>query len=171
MKWIGSESRQAWASVLSSAGSRAGPPDHGSRSVWERSASICRRSRGGISEITLDSAWTDVSSMPGVPPAAEDCRLDRDRDRLLVLEQQRRQLAAGAQLVAAGHPADRVDDVAELAEPVDVAAQRARADLEPVGQLAAGPVAVGLQQGEQPQHPGAGVHDPETRSDCGQELT
>ena len=75
MKWIGSESRQAWASVLSSAGSMAGPPDHGSRSVCERSASICRRSRGGISAITLDSACTDVSSMPGVPPAAEDWRL------------------------------------------------------------------------------------------------
>ena len=84
---------------------------------------------------------------------------DRDRHRLLVLEQQRRQRGAGAQLVAAGDAADRVDGVPELAEPVDVAAQGPRADVQPVGELAAGPVAMGLQQREQPQHPGAGVHE------------
>ena len=170
MKWIGSASRQACASAVSSAGSSAGPPDHGSRSVCDRSASIWRRSRGGISPITLVSACTDVSSMPATA-RRRGLQADRDRHRLLVLEQQRRQLPAGPQLVATGHAADRVDDVAELAEPVHVAAQGARADLEPVGQLAAGPVAVGLQQGEQPQHPGAGVHDLETSSHCGQKLT
>ena len=109
--------------------------------------------------------------MPRDRPVGRRLQPDRDRHRLLVLEQQRRQGAAGPQLVAAGHAADRVDGVAELAQPVDVAAQGARADLEPVGQLRAGPVAVGLQQREQPQHPGAGVHVGQSISHCGQEVT
>ncbi len=58
--------------------------------------------------------------------AARGPQADRDRDRLLVVEQQRRQLGTGAEPVAAGDAAGRVDRVAELAQLVDVAADRAR---------------------------------------------
>ena len=47
----------------------------------------------------------------------------------------------------------RVDRIAQLPEPVDVAAQRSRADLELRGQLFARPELVRLQQGEQAQRP------------------
>ena len=43
--------------------------------------------------------------------------------------------------------ADRVDRVAELAQPVDVVADRPVAHAQPLGQLGAGPVGAGLQQG------------------------
>jgi hypothetical protein len=76
---------------------------------------------------------------------------DRDRDRLVVVEQQRRQGAAAVELVAAGSARLGVDAVAELAKPVDVAAQGPVGDAEPFGELAAGPVAMRLQQGQQPQ--------------------
>ena len=92
-----------------------------------------------------------------VPPAVGP-QADGDRDGLLVLEEQRRQVRPGPQLVAAGDPADRVDVVPEVAEPVDVAAQRPGAHLEPLGQLAPGPEPVGLQEGQQPQHPRTRAH-------------
>jgi hypothetical protein len=69
-----------------------------------------------------------------------------DRDGLLVVQQQRRQGRARAEPVAAGDTAGRVDRVAEVAEPLHVAADGPGADGEPVGQLRARPVASGLQQ-------------------------
>jgi hypothetical protein len=78
-------------------------------------------------------------------------------DRLLVVDHQRRQRRARGQLVPARHAALRLDRVAELAQPVDVPAQRARRDLQLPGQLLARPVPARLQQGQQPQRPGAGV--------------
>ncbi len=95
---------------------------------------------------------------------------DGDRHRLVVLEEQRRELAARAQLVAAGDAAAGVDLVAEVAQPLDVAAQRAAADLEAGSELVARPVAVGLEQRQQAEHPGAGGHGVKTNSDCGQKV-
>ena len=51
----------------------------------------------------------------------------------------------------------RPDRVAELAQPVDVPAQRPPRDLQLPGQLLAWPVPAGLQQGQQPQCPRAGA--------------
>jgi hypothetical protein len=82
---------------------------------------------------------------------------DRERHRLLVVHHQRGQRRARGQLVAAVDPAVGVDRIAELAQPVDVAAQGAHGDAEPVGQRATRPVAPGLQQGQQPQRPRARV--------------
>ncbi len=50
---------------------------------------------------------------------------DGERDRLALVEQQRGHGGAGRQLVAAVDTATRLDGIAELAEPVDVAAQGA----------------------------------------------
>jgi hypothetical protein len=69
-----------------------------------------------------------------------------DGDGLLVVQQQRRQGRAGAEPVAAGDAPGRVHRVAEVAEPLHVAADGPGADGEPVGQLRARPVASGLQQ-------------------------
>ncbi|GAA2302461.1 hypothetical protein GCM10010234_51750 [Streptomyces hawaiiensis] len=82
---------------------------------------------------------------------------DRDGDGLVVVQEQRRQFGAGAQLVAAAGAGAGVDRVAEFAQPVDVPAQGAGADAEPAGQVGAGPLAVGLEQGQQTQQTGRGL--------------
>ncbi len=46
-----------------------------------------------------------------------------------------------------------VDGVAERAQTIDVASQRALADLEPIGELGTRPEAVRLQQREQGERP------------------
>ena len=57
---------------------------------------------------------------------------DRDRDRLVVVEQQRRHGRAGVQAVASGRAGDRVHRIAEVAQPLDVAADRAARHAEPL---------------------------------------
>ena len=119
----------------------------------------------------MASARALVSSMPlhrraGAQP-------DRDRDRLVLLEQQRRQLGADAEPVAAARAADGVDRVAEPAQPVDVVADGPVGDAEPLGELGAGPVGAGLEQPEQGQHPGRGVRhrsSSESRRNCRKET-
>ena len=57
--------------MVSTPASTVGPPAQGpGDSVCDFRASIRRRSRGGISAITLVSACTDVSSSPPTDPAA-----------------------------------------------------------------------------------------------------
>jgi hypothetical protein len=85
---------------------------------------------------------------PGHRCACGGAQPDRDRDRLLVVEQQRRHRAPGAQPVPAGGSGQRLDRIAELAQALDVTPDRAAGDLEPVGQLAPRPVAAPLQQGQ-----------------------
>jgi hypothetical protein len=105
-------------------------------------------------------------------PARRAAQPDGDRDRLLVVEQQRRHRRARAQAIPAGRPAERVDRVAERAQPLDIAADRAPGHAEPVGQLVAGPVAPRLQEREQLQQSSGGLrHDAnDDRADCGQIL-
>jgi hypothetical protein len=82
---------------------------------------------------------------------------DSQGDRFLVVDDERRQGRARGQLVAAVNARVRRDGVAEVAEPADVTAQRARGDAQPLGELRARPEPVILQQGEQTQGAGAGV--------------
>ena len=83
---------------------------------------------------------------------------DRDRHRLVVVEQQRRHRRPRLQPVAADRPAGRVDRVAEVAQALDVVAHGPRADLEPRGELGARPVARRLEQREQAEEPRRGRH-------------
>ena len=76
---------------------------------------------------------------------------DDHRDRLVLVDDQGRHGAALRELVAALDAAGGVDRVAEIAQPLDVAAQRSVGDLQPLGQLPTGPEAVGLEQRQQPQ--------------------
>jgi hypothetical protein len=78
---------------------------------------------------------------------------DGDRDRLVVVEQERRHRRARVQPVASGRTGDSIHRVAELTEPLHVAADRAPRHAEPIGELVAGPVAARLQQGEELQEP------------------
>ena len=55
--------------------------------------------------------------MPATEPLARGAQTDRDRHRLVVVEQQRRQGALGAQAVPAGDARPGLDRVAELAQP------------------------------------------------------
>ncbi|MCY1540556.1 hypothetical protein D9M68_762030 [compost metagenome] len=73
------------------------------------------------------------------------------RQCLVVVQQQRRQRLPRAKRIAARHAAAGVNGVTELAQPVDVAPQRARVHLQPLGQLGACPVAARLQQRQDPQ--------------------
>jgi hypothetical protein len=74
---------------------------------------------------------------------------DSDRDRLVGLEQEGRQPPVLAEAVTAGRTAHRLDRVAELAEPVDVLADRALPDVEQRGQLGPGGAAACLQLAQQ----------------------
>ena len=93
----------------------------------------------------------------GVDAVGGAVQSDGERDRLSLVEQQRWHRRAGRELVAAVDPSARFDRIAELAEPVDISPQGALRDLEPVGELAARPVTVVLQQREQTQESRAGV--------------
>lgn len=97
---------------------------------------------------------------------------DGQRDRLLVVKQQRGQVAAGFQPVPAIGPLDGPDRVAEFAQPVDVAADRANADLQPLDQLVSGPVTSCLQQREQRQQSRRGFpHVFQPAASIGQRLS
>ena len=65
-----------------------------------------------------------------------------------MIREPRRQLAAGAEAVAAGHAGRRLDGVAKRTQLVDVAPDRTRPHLEPIRELLAGPFAAELKQGE-----------------------
>jgi hypothetical protein len=94
---------------------------------------------------------------PGHGAPGGGVQADRDRDRLLVVQQQRRQGRAGAQAVAAGRPGGRADLVAQGAQPLDVVADGPGGHAQPVGQLGPGPAGPGLQQRQQPQQPHRGL--------------
>jgi hypothetical protein len=99
------------------------------------------------------------------PGQASGLQRQGHRDRLLVVEQQRRQRLARREPVPALGPPGRVDRVAELAQTLDVATHGALADLEPSGQRRSRPRPVRLhqrQQGEEAlgrRRGGCGGHD------------
>ena len=76
------------------------------------------------------------------------CTLQADDqcDRLVVVEQQRRNMGTHRQSIPAVHPCCSIDRVAQLPEAVDVAANRPFGHTEPVRQLRPRPVTVRLQQ-------------------------
>ena len=82
---------------------------------------------------------------------------ERERDRFVVVQDQRRQGRARGELVAAVDPALRLNGISQLAQPLDVPPQGAHRDLEPLRELTARPVPMGLEQGEQSHHPQAGA--------------
>ena len=90
---------------------------------------------------------------PGARPETH-----RERDGLVIVEQQRRQRRPGREPVAADRPARGVDRIAETAQPFDVVPDRPRADLETLGQLRPRPVPGRLEQREEPQEPRRGSH-------------
>ncbi len=76
---------------------------------------------------------------------------DGDRDRLLVVEKQWRQVGTGIEPVAAVRSFSRSHRIAQLAQPVDIATDGPRTYFEPVGQGVTRPITAGLQQRQQPQ--------------------
>jgi excinuclease UvrABC ATPase subunit len=97
---------------------------------------------------------------------------DGHGDGLVVVQDERRHGRAGLEPVAAAGPPRRLHRVVELAQALDVAPQRALADVEPVGQLVARPEAMGLQQRQQPQQARRRIgHEPQGTATSGHELT
>ena len=79
------------------------------------------------------------------PEATGGDRPERDDDRLLVREHERRDPEARADPVAAPHAALALDRNAELLQPSDVAPHRSRIDVEPVGDFPPGRHGLRLQ--------------------------
>ncbi len=110
--------------------------------------------------------------------ARGEAQAHRHGDGLVVVEQQRREPAPGAELVAAAGAVGGPHGVAELAQPVDVAAHAAGRDAEPLGELGAAPHRAALQQVEQAQRASGGAvaalgrgHASESGTLCGQFLS
>lgn len=77
----------------------------------------------------------------------------RDRKGLIVVEQQRGEGVSGTEPVAAVGAVDGGDRVVELAQRLDVAANRALTDVEPGGQFTQRPLPARSEKGQQPQCP------------------
>jgi hypothetical protein len=108
---------------------------------------------------------------PGDTAACRGPHPDRDGDRLLVVEQQRREHGARSEPVS-GHPARGVDRIAECAQLVHVTPDGAHVDLEPFGQLGSRPLPRGLQQRQEAEQARGGLeHAPQSPSFLGPELS
>jgi hypothetical protein len=79
-----------------------------------------------------------------------------DRDRLLVVEQQRRHRGSGLEPVPARRAGERLDRIPELAQPLDVAADRPAGHRQALGELGAGPVAASREEGQELQESARG---------------
>ena len=167
----GAGSRRRGRRSRSAAARRRGRPGRSpsARRVDRRAAAD--RSRHGVRAAARRPGGAAAAASPARPwpapaPTSPRCRRPRRpppsrRPTAMATASSSSSSSGGSarrpELVPAGDAAAGVDRVAQLAQPVDVAAQGALADLEPVGQLGARPVAVGLQQRQQPQHPRARV--------------
>jgi len=93
---------------------------------------------------------------------------DRDRDRLLVVEEQWRQLGPGPESVTAGNARCAVDRIAKVAEALHVLANSAGRHLELAGEFGAGDVTAGLEEREKLEQPGGGAsHEYQVCRQCG----
>lgn len=82
-------------------------------------------------------------------------------EHLVVVQAQWWHAVARAEAVAAARAGDRLDAVAEFAQPVDVPAHRAVGDVQVPGQIRVGPRGSGGEQRDQPQQPcGGSDHRP-----------
>jgi hypothetical protein len=74
-------------------------------------------------------------------------------DRLLIVQQQRRQCRARAQLIPALHSGGGMNGISKTAQAIHITAERSSSYVEAPGQLGPGPVALSLKQREQAKQP------------------
>ncbi len=86
---------------------------------------------------------------PGDRGAGRSAEADCDRDRLVVVQEQRGHRGPGAKPVAAGGAGARFHGVAELSEPLDVAPDRPPRHFQAIGELCGLPITAALEQREQ----------------------
>jgi hypothetical protein len=103
----------------------------------------------------LDRRGRAHRGLLGAADRAGGRQVQRDGDGHggLVVQQQGRQVGARAEHVAAGRTGCGVHSVAELAQPLHVAAHRAGGDPEPGREVLTAPAAGRGQERQQPQHP------------------
>jgi hypothetical protein len=117
-------------------GRSANRVDAAAQSLRQDLLELAERADGGL----LDA---------GDPAARRRAQPHGHRDRLLLVEQQRREGRPGAQAVAAADAARRAHRVTEAAQALHVPTYCADADFEPLGELRARPLTAGLKQREQ----------------------
>ena len=117
-----------------------------SASTWRRS--VVGRTRWIFSQRSLRGGGLAVEPKP---PGGE--QPEGDDDCLVVAQHEGREPVAGADPVTAADTALTLDRDAELLERRDVAPHGARADLEPLADLAPGDQGLCLQQLEQREQP------------------
>jgi hypothetical protein len=93
---------------------------------------------------------------PGDPADGGGAQGDHDGGSFLVIEQERRQRTARAKPVAARHASSAVHGIAQDAQPLDVAAQRAVRHLEAPGEFNSRSLWSRRQQRQQLDQPGGG---------------
>jgi hypothetical protein len=112
---------------------------------------------GGQRPLQLDQGAQRRLLDPGDGAGGGRAQAQPDGDGLVVVEQQRRHGRPRGQPVAARDARARLHPVAQHAQPLDVVADGAGGDVEPVGQLRARPVAPALQQGEEAEQSDRGL--------------
>ena len=73
--------------------------------------------------------------------------------RLFIVQEERRHLGAGAQLVSAFRAGGGMDGIAERAQLVDIAAESAAGHFEAVREIGTRPIAASLEQRKQAKQP------------------
>ncbi|GAA2269510.1 hypothetical protein GCM10010415_39530 [Streptomyces atrovirens] len=149
---------------------RAGTAQHGHGEGVQGAHAAAQPVRQHLFQLGEGPYGTLADALDALPGGG--AQPDGDGHGLLVVQQQRRQFGARAQLVAAAGARAGVDGVAEPAQPVHVPAHGTGTDPEPVGEIGAGPLAVGLEQGQQAQQACRGLqHAGESASRRGQPLS
>ena len=95
---------------------------------------------------------------PHAGPGRREPQTDDGGERLVVVEDQRWQFRPPAELVAAVRTGGGLHGMVEPAQPGDVAAHGARRHAEPFGELGRRPARAGVQQRQQAQQAGRGLH-------------
>ena len=157
-----SESRHPEAIVVRCCGSTVGPPA-GVATVADPSAATRRRRWAGSTCSSLTRARTEVSSMP-----ATEARAAVRRPTAIAIASSSSSRSGGIAVPARSRypPAGPVSDSTGYPSPrrrPDVPAHGAPGDLEPLGQLGAGPVAARLEQRQQVEQPAGGLAHRDSR--------
>ena len=159
-KRIRSPLRHAPAIVTSSSGSMC-PPSAGSVTRCDPQRLDPLAKPRGEQSLQLHERSDGCLAHPLDARRRRGAQRDRDRDRLVVVEEHRRHRDRLAEAVAARDAGARLDGVSEPAQAIDVVAHRAGRHFETLGERRTRPIAPHLQQRKQAEESRRGFeHSP-----------